>query len=162
MPRELYRPSAAHHHLRPRHLFEEAVHVSHEGAVAAPGEDGRVPALEDDASDGARVVQGAGVEDILRRDEVLQLAPEPVRDGRRIGVEQHRHALVVPDWKSLDGHTLSLPRKPRGRSVANMRPESDTPRDVTNPKHSGHMNVFRVGVKHTPRAVSLRTGGDGA
>ena len=43
-----------------------------------------------------------------------------------------------------------------------MRPESDTPRDVTNPKHSGHMNVFCVGIKHTPRAVSLRTGGDGA
>ncbi|HEX9572602.1 MAG TPA: hypothetical protein VF994_00820, partial [Myxococcales bacterium] len=70
--------------------------------------------------------------------------------------------LVMPDWKVLDVHVVAAPAQTPGRSVANTRPEGDTPRDVTNLKHSGHMPALSVGVKHTPAAVLLRTGGDGA
>jgi hypothetical protein len=69
---------------------------------------------------------------------------------------------MVPDWKAFDVHAVAAPAQIPGRSVANTRPEGDTPREVTNLKHSRHMRVFSVGVKHTPAAVPLRIGGDGA
>src|SRR5439155_1027638 len=82
--------------LRPGGLVDEAVHVTDERAVATAGEHRLVPALEHRARDAARVVQGAGVEDVFRRDEVLELAAQVLGNGRRVGVEQDRDAVLSP------------------------------------------------------------------
>src|SRR5207302_10123887 len=82
-------------------LLEEAVHIPDESSVASSGEDRAIAAVEHLASDGARVLEAARVEEVLGGDEVFQLALELFGDGARVGVEQHGDTLAARNRKSF-------------------------------------------------------------
>src|SRR5205823_6036766 len=84
-----------------RHLVEDAVHVADESAVAAAGEDGAVAAVEHGPGDAAGVLEAAGEEQILGRNELLELAAKLLGDCPCVPVEQYRDFLLR-DRKALD------------------------------------------------------------
>jgi len=87
--------------LAARHLVVDAVHVADEGAVAAAGEHGAVAAIEHGPGDAAGVFEAAGEEEVLGRNELLELPAELLGDGPGISVEEDCD-LLLGDRKALD------------------------------------------------------------